>query len=151
MKLMKNFLISSSVAILLIFSGCADNENTVSPPPQSKVKITGTVYASLDWTNDEFEKVANKKIILKMYNEDSEQLYRTIETTTDANGNYLFEFDIDNNPKYIYVTVNDFKANVKKDADTTEEVLFVGTRFTHADIESVIKGGEYIRDIYYGE
>ena len=146
---MKNLLVTFSVAGLLFLAGCKDNE-TVSPPPQGKVKVSGTVYADLDWVVDGNEKVTDKKVRLLLYI--GEELVRTLETTTNSNGEYSFEFDLSNQVGWVNLNLVDFKAMVKKNSTTTEEEIFYGDNFWYAlDLYPLVKGGEYIRDLYYND
>ncbi|HYF69762.1 MAG TPA: hypothetical protein VD884_16570 [Ohtaekwangia sp.] len=143
---MKKILFVLSFAGAALLSSC-DNENSENPQPTGTATISGTVYAQFDYTNDDYETVANKKMIVAVWSDYTDS-YRFTETSTDANGNYSIEIKVGNQPLGVELVLVDFKADVK-DGDGTEEVIFYGNNFeTGAE---VIKGGEYIRDIYYND
>lgn len=147
----KLFVILFAVGASVLTS--CDNENSVNPQPLGTAKITGTVYADFDYTNNSggvtWDKVANKKIIIAIY-DDYTNTQRITETTTDANGNYSIELKVGNNGLEVELWLVDFKHPVKISADETEEILFYGEWF-NTGVNYVVKGGEYIRDIYYND
>lgn len=144
---MKKILFVLSFAGAALLSSC-DNENSENPQPTGTATISGTVYAEFDYTNDDYETVANKKVIAVIYSYYSDN-YHFTETTTDANGNYTLEIKVGNQPLEVDIFLVDFKENVKYSADNTEEEIFDGDDFgTGAE---VVKGGEYIRDMYYND
>jgi major membrane immunogen (membrane-anchored lipoprotein) len=149
---MKKLLVVASLISSAMLTGC-DNENSVNPQPLGTAKISGTVYADFDYTNNTegttYDKVANRKMIAYVYDDYSESgNFRVIETSTDANGNYSIEIPVGNRELEVDIKLVDFKQTVKY-ADTTEEEVFYGDWFYES--EDVVKGDEYIRDIYYGD
>jgi hypothetical protein len=150
---MKKVFVILSVVSALIFSSC-DNENSVNPQPLGKATISGTVYAEFDYTNNSPETtlntVANKKLLVEIYDYVTDES-RFIESTTDASGNYSIKIEIGNHRSEVNVDLVDFKQDVKY-AEGTESVTFYGNYFYMEDgwVE-IVKGGEYIRDIYYND
>lgn len=151
---MKKLFVIASLVGAAMLTGC-ENENSVNPQPLGKAKITGNVFAEFDYTNNNdemtWDNVANKKMIVYVYDEysDSDSNYRVIETTTDANGAYAIEIPVGNRELEVSIKLVDFKQTVKYGADDSEEELFYGDYFwTSVD---VVKGDEYIRDIYYND
>jgi len=128
------------------------NDNSENPQPLGKATVSGTVFANFDYTNDTngttWDVVANKKVIVSIYDEYTET-NRYTETTTDGSGNYTFEIEIGNRSLEVHVELVDFKSDVKQDGGTESEI-FYGDDFS-ATIYSVEKGGEYIRDLYYND
>lgn len=142
---MKKILFVLSFAGAALLSSC-DNENSENPQPTGTATISGTVYAEFDYTNDDPETVANKKMIVAVWSDYSDS-YRITETSTDANGNYSIDIKVGSQPLEVELTLVDFKQTVKYDVDYTEEETFYGNDFEAG--ARVVKGGEYIRDIYH--
>jgi hypothetical protein len=150
---MKKLFVIASLISSALFISC-DNENSVNPQPLGVAKISGTVFAEFDYTNNTngvtYDKVANKKMIVYIWDEysNNEINYRIMETSTDADGNYLLEIPIGNRALEVEIKLVDFKETVDY-GDETEEEIFYGDNFwTGVD---VVKGDEYIRDIYYND
>lgn len=144
---MKKLFTILSLMGAAIFTSC-DNDNSVNPQPLGIATVKGTVFAQFDYTNSDYETVANRKMIIAIYDEYNESV-RFTEATTDANGNYSFEVEVGNRGLEVGMQLVDFKADVKYDASTTEEETFYGEGFENGAY--IIKGGEYIRDIYYND
>lgn len=150
--IMKKLFLTLSLVATLAFTSC-DNDNAVNPQPLGKATITGTVYVDFDYTDNDDEKtwdvVANKKMIVQIYYYNGEtETVRYVETTTDANGNYTIELEVGNYELEVSAQLVDFRADVKYE-DGTQNEIFYGNGFrTGAE---VVKGGEYIRDIYYND
>lgn len=141
---MKHFFLSLVVVSAFFLTSCND-DNSVNQQPLGKTKISGTAFAQFDFSNEKNETVPNKKVLVSIYDNFNGSV-RFAETTTDANGNYTFEFEMGNRPLEVHLNLIDFKANVDY-GDITEEKIFYGTNFSaNAD---VVKGGEYILDMYY--
>jgi hypothetical protein len=150
--IMKKLFLTLSLVATLAFTSC-DNDNAVNPQPLGKATITGTVYADFDYTDNDDEKtwdvVANKKMIVEIYYYNGEtETVRYVETTTDANGNYTIELEVGNYELEVSAELVDFRADVKYDEGTENEIFYGNGFRTGAD---VLKGGEYIRDIYYND
>jgi len=122
----------------------------VNPQPLGTAKISGTVFADFDYTNNDpevtWDRVANTKVIAKIHNHDN-NTDRYVETMTNGNGEYTIEVEISDRAFDAELTVVDFKASVKYDGGSKTEVFF-GEWFDLAQA-SLLKGGEYVRDIYY--
>jgi hypothetical protein len=150
---MKKLLVIASLVSSAMLTGC-DNENSVNPKPLGDAKISGTVYAEFDYTNndieDTYDKVANRKMIVYVWDEysNSDSNYRVFETTTDADGNYSIEIPVGNRELEVSVKLVDFKQSVKYEDEVEEEVFYGDGFWANFD---VIKGDEYIRDIYYND
>jgi hypothetical protein len=144
----KTFIVLTLVA-LTAFS--CKNDNSVNPQPLGKATVSGTVFADFDKTNDTdgttWEAVANKKVIVSI--EDYNDNVRYTETTTDADGKYAFEVEVGNQNLYVRVELADFRADVKYSSDKTKSEIFYGDHFYSS--VTIEKGGEYIRDLYYGD
>jgi hypothetical protein len=153
---MKKLFVTLFALSAVAFTSC-DNENSVNPQPLGTAKISGTVFADFDYTNNvdgkTWDKVANKKVIVALYDEYTETV-RFVETTTDANGNYTLDVEIGNRGLEAEFQLVDFKQTVKHEGESQEET-FYGDNFTFEngwDPEVwAVKGGEYIRDIYYND
>jgi len=111
---MKKFFIILSLAGVVGFTSCK-NENTVNPQPSmSRATIKGVVYAELDntRTGKEFAPagtkitvtIDTKKLAL---NPDSSASYGTryYQTTVDANGNYSINIDLNSNQTPVSVDI----------------------------------------------
>jgi hypothetical protein len=144
---MKKIFILVSLAALFIFASC-DSDNNENAEPLGVAKISGTVFADFDQTNEDYEKVGSKKVIVSIWDNDNE-IVRYAETTTDANGNFSIEVKIGNRPLEVDLQLVDFKATVTS-VDGTEEQIFYGNYF-NTESFTVVKGGEYIRDLYYND
>jgi hypothetical protein len=147
---MKKLFVTLFAVSAVAFTSC-DNENSVNPQPLGTAKVSGTVFADFDYTNNTdgktWDKVANKKVIVEIYDDYSETV-RYMETTTDANGNYAVDVELGNRGLEVGLQLVDFKQTVKYEGETQEET-FYGDYFNSG--LWAVKGGEYIRDIYYND
>jgi len=148
---MKKLFIILSAATASLIMGC-DNDSTVNPAPTGTAKITGNVYADFNLANNTptqtWDAIVSRKLIVGVYDNVSESV-RYFDATTDANGAYSIEIPVGNHELEVAIWSVDFKQTVTNGDNTTTEVLFYGDSF-YTDLD-VVKGGEYIRDIYYND
>jgi len=143
---MKKIFTILSLAAAALFTSCSENENSVTPQPLGKVNVSGTAYAEFNYTDDEDYDVVKEVKVLAVLVDQNENL-RFIETTTDANGKYAFEFELGNQPVEVYVMLADFEQEVNYGGGFKQTEVFYGENFETSFI--AIKGGQYIRNLYY--
>jgi len=148
---MKKLFIILSAAMSSVVMSC-DNDSTVNPEPSGTAKITGTVFADFNLANNSptqtWDAVANRKLIVGVYDDATESV-RYFEATTDGTGAYSIEIPVGNRQLEVGIMSVDFKQTVTNADNTTTQQIFYGSSLS-TDLD-VVKGGEYIRDIYYAD
>jgi hypothetical protein len=153
---MKKIFILLAVVTLCIFTSC-NNDNTVNPKSElGSATISGTIYAELNNVTDGEEKVANIKVVARVYSGDlvvtptnTTYGYQYFETTTDSNGKYTVTVPVNKNKTGISVSIipADFQYPVQTSPSTTSVQTFLGKSATSS--VSVYNAGAFLLDVYY--
>lgn len=146
MKNIISIMLIASLGMLLVFSGCKEDEYV--PEPLQKVVVKGQVLTQLDLTNAGIEKVSNAKIIFRIDSRDlcaapiagyTYQVLQYEATVTDG----LFEIQLPTvkfNNVPVEVTLVEFVAEQTLGVDNKKDMVF--STWTNYDFTTT-EGGAY--------
>jgi len=118
-----SFAICALLASVALFTACSKDEtaSAVNVDMAKTATVKGYIYAEQDVSNDKTERVANAKITVKIANSDlnsrANSGYWTLETTTNASGEFSVSVPTTDNGVTVEVYCNAFEGSVTQSGD----------------------------------